>query len=91
LNVFGSNGTASIWGFDVVPPNTTFQVYAGWSSLNRNDWAIQNVSSSMAFAKYGYDSPQGSGSIWTETPPTADDDPDTRTYFPANRFGVMTF
>jgi hypothetical protein len=84
-----SSGTASIWGFDVVPPNTTFQVYAGWSCLTRNDWAIQNLSSTMFFTRYGYDF--GSNSVWTETPPTVDDDLGTRTYFPINRFGVMTF
>ena len=95
LNEYGSDGTASIWGFDVVPPNTTFQVYAGWSCLSRNDWAIQNHSSAMSLVRELFDQfsiyPQGPGNLWTETPPTADDDPDTRTYFPANRFGVMTF
>lgn len=87
----GSGTSCFIWGFDVVPPNKTFHIYAGWASGNINDWAIQAYSRTMVAAKLFDGPPFLPSSSWTQTPPTANNDPSDTTYFPSNRFGVMTF
>ena len=76
----------SLFAFDVVPPNESYIVHAGWQHPTKNDWVISSFPRDMMFGAFG-------AGTWTYTSaaPTTYNPDGTRWDAPMNRFGVMTF
>jgi hypothetical protein len=76
----------SLFGFDVVPPNESYIIYAGWQHSTINDWIISTVTRDQILGWRG----NGFWNITGEAPTTYNLD-GTQWDSPMNRFGVMTF
>jgi hypothetical protein len=85
LHTYGKK-FVSMFAFDVVPPNESYVIYAGWQHPAKNDWIISSFARDYIFAAGGIGTWE-----YTALPPTASDPDGTRWDAPFNRFGVMTF